>query len=34
MIKTGSRRDRTPATRIVELYAFAPNLDIQQLGRR
>jgi len=34
VVEAGSRRDKTPTTRIVDLYAFAPQLDIQRLGRR
>ena len=34
VVETGARRDKTPTTRIVDLYAFAPQLDIQRLGRR
>lgn len=34
VIETGARRDKTPTTRIVDLYAFAPKLEIQRLGRR
>jgi MinD-like ATPase involved in chromosome partitioning or flagellar assembly len=34
VIESGSRRDKTPTVRVVDLYAFAPQLDIQRLGRR
>jgi cellulose biosynthesis protein BcsQ len=30
----GSRRDGKPTVRIVDLYAFAPKLDINRLGRK
>lgn len=34
IIETGARRDKTPTVRIVDLYAFAPRLRIERLGRR
>jgi len=34
IVETGSRRDKTPTVRIVDLYAFAPKLRIDRLGRR
>ena len=34
VIEFGSRRDKTSTVRIVDLYAFAPRLEIQRLGRR
>jgi MinD-like ATPase involved in chromosome partitioning or flagellar assembly len=35
VIEFGSRREKSRATaRIVDLYAFAPRLEIQRLGRR
>ena len=35
IVETGSRRNKTAATsRIVDLYAFAPRLEIARLGRR
>jgi hypothetical protein len=34
IVETGARRDKTPTVRIVDLYAFAPQLRIERLGRR
>lgn len=34
VVEFGSRRDKTPTVRVVDLYAFAPRLEIQRLGRR
>ena len=34
VVEIGARRDKTPTTRIVDLYAFASRLEIQRLGRR
>jgi len=34
IVETGSRRNKTPTVRIVDLYAFAPKLRIDRLGRR
>jgi cellulose biosynthesis protein BcsQ len=34
IVETGARRDKTPTVRIVDLYAFAPRLRIERLGRR
>lgn len=34
VVEFGSRRDKRPTARIVDLYAFAPRLEIQRLGRR
>lgn len=34
VVEIGARRDKRPTTRIVDLYAFAPGLEIQRLGRR
>ncbi|HEX5747455.1 MAG TPA: hypothetical protein VFZ09_14515 [Archangium sp.] len=34
IVEAGSRRNGTPTVRIVDLYAFAPELEINRLGRR
>lgn len=34
IVEIGARRDKTPTVRIVDLYAFAPRLRIERLGRR
>jgi selenocysteine lyase/cysteine desulfurase len=34
VIERGSRQDKTPTIRIVDLYAFAAELKIKRLGRR
>jgi hypothetical protein len=34
LVEYGRRRDDTPTVRIVDLYAFAPELKIERLGRR
>ncbi len=34
IVEKGARRDKTPTVRIVDLYAFAPRLRIERLGRR
>lgn len=34
VVELGSRRDGTPTIRIVDLYAFAPELQINRRGRR
>ncbi len=34
IVEGGERRDRTPTVRIVDLYAFAPELEVKRLGRR
>jgi len=34
IVELGSRRDKTSTVRIVDLYAFAPRLEIARLGRR
>jgi hypothetical protein len=34
IVESGSRRDGTPTVRIVDLYAFAPSLEIKRVGRR
>ena len=34
IVESGSRRDGTPTVRIVDLYAFAPDLEIERVGRR
>jgi hypothetical protein len=33
-VEFGERRDKTPTVRIVDLYAFAPELNIVRRGRR
>lgn len=33
-VEFGERRDKTPTVRIVDLYAFAPELKINRRGRR
>lgn len=34
ILEQGMRRDKTPTVRIVDLYAFNPELNIKRLGRR
>jgi hypothetical protein len=34
IVERGARRDGTPTVKIVDLYAFAPELKIERLGRR
>lgn len=34
IVESGKRRDGTPTVRIVDLYAFAPELEIDRRGRR
>lgn len=34
LLEMGARRDGTPTVRIVDLYAFAPELSISRMGRR
>ena len=34
VIERGSRQDKTPTVRIVDLYAFAAELKVKRLGRR
>ncbi len=34
LAESGRRRDGTPTVRIVDLYAFAPELEIDRRGRR
>lgn len=34
IVESGQRRDKTPSVRIVDLYAYAPDLEIKRVGQR